>query len=84
MKEVANAMIALAAKQSQSTGSFKLAGALNVTVKTTLARPEKTCVSPITKKPWVVKAKPWSRTLRVSPTKKFKGMVKFARGTGDD
>ena len=75
VKETMEALMALAAKQLKATGSFKLAGALNLKLKKKPARPAKKGVNPFTKEPCVFKAKPASQTVRALPMKKFKEMV---------
>merc|ERR1712013_751615 len=73
VKEAAEALMSVAAKQLKSAGSFKIAGALNLKLKP--ARPARKGVNPFTKEPCVFKAKPASVTVRALPMKKFKEMV---------
>merc|ERR1719231_2019242 len=64
VKEVAEAIITVAAAQLKKTGQFKLAGALNMKLKKKPARPARKGVNPFTKEPCVFKAKPASKTVR--------------------
>ena len=57
VKDIAEAMMSLAAKQLNATGSFKLAGALNMKLKKKPARQATEGVRPITKEPCVFKAR---------------------------
>ena len=71
VQEIAEAMMALAAKQLSATGSFKLAGALNMKLTKKPARPATEGVRPITKEPCVFKARKASLKLNVTATKKL-------------
>merc|ERR1719240_1654576 len=75
VKEVAEAVVALAATQLKKTGQFKFAGALNMKLKKKPAQPARKGVNPFTKEPCVFKAKPASQTVRALPMKKFKELV---------
>merc|ERR1712111_79359 len=75
VKEVAEAVIALAATQLKKSGQFKFAGALNMKLKKKPAQAARKGVNPFTKEPCVFKAKPASKTVRALPMKKFKEMV---------
>merc|ERR1712080_797507 len=75
VKAVVEGVIAVAAEQLKKTGSFKIAGALNLKLKKKPARSAKKGVNPFTKEPCVFKAKPASKTVRALPMKKFKEMV---------
>merc|ERR1712176_1022731 len=75
VKECVEAYMALAATQLKTSGSFKLAGAINMKLKKKPARPAKKGVNPFTKEPCVFKAKPASKTVRALPMKKFKEMI---------
>merc|ERR1712226_1209020 len=75
VKEVAEAVIALAAEQLKKSGQFKFAGALNMKLKKKPATAARKGANPFTKEPCVFKAKPASKTVRVLPMKKFKQMV---------
>merc|ERR1711924_126793 len=74
VKEVAEAVVALAATQLKS-GQFKFAGALNMKLKKKPAQAARKGVNPFTKEPCVFKAKPASQTVRALPMKKFKELV---------
>merc|ERR1712170_2543 len=75
VKEVTEAVVALAAAQLKKTGQFKFAGALNMKLKKKPARAARKGVNPFTKEPCVFKAKPASQTVRALPMKKFKELV---------
>ena len=78
VEEIAEAMMALAATQLNATGSFKLAGALNMKLKKKPARQATEGVHPITKEPCIFKARNASQTLRTTAMKHFVLMVMFA------
>merc|ERR1712151_1115078 len=59
----------------EKAGSFKIAGALNLKLKSKPATPARKGVNPFTKEPCVFKAKPASKTVRALPMKKFKELV---------
>ena len=71
VEAIAEAMIALAAKQLNETGSFKLADAFTMKLTKKPARKAMDGVHPITKEPCVFKARSASQTLRAKPLKKF-------------
>merc|ERR1712060_132066 len=75
VKQCVEAYMALAAAQLKTSGSFKLAGAINMKLKKKPARPAKKGVNPFTKEPCVFKAKPASQTVRALPMKEFKEMI---------
>merc|ERR1712110_41760 len=75
VKAVVEGIVTIAAEQLKKSGSFKLAGALNMKLKKKLARPARKGVNPFTKEPCVFKAKPASKTVRALPMKKFKEMI---------
>merc|ERR1712167_551358 len=75
VKGAVEAMVALAAAQLKSAGSFKLAGALNLKLKKKPARAAKKGVNPFTKEPCVFKANPASKTVRALPMRKFKELI---------
>merc|ERR1712226_1571294 len=77
VKVAVESLLALAADQLKKNGSFKIAGALNLKLKSKPARPARKGVNPFTKEPCVFKAKPASKTVRVLPMKKFKAMVNW-------
>merc|ERR1712096_192359 len=70
VKAVMEGVIAIAAEQLKKTGSFKIAGALNLKLKKKPARPARKGINPFTKEPCVFKAKPASKTVRALPMKK--------------
>ena len=65
----------LAATELKKNGKFKLGGVLNIKLKKKPAEAARKGDIPFTKGPCVFKAKPVSKTVRVLPMKKFKGMV---------
>merc|ERR1712076_276179 len=75
VKVAVESLFALAADQLKKNGSFKIAGALNLKLKSKPARPARKGVNPFTKEPCVFKAKPASKTVKGFPMKKFKEMV---------
>ena len=75
VKQCVETYMALAASQLKASGSFKVAGAINMKLKQKPARPAKKGVNPFTKEPCVFKAKPASKTVRALPMKKFKEMI---------
>merc|ERR1712187_972095 len=75
VKGVVEAMVGVAADQLKKTGSFKIAGALNLKLKQNPATPARRGVNPFTKEPCVFKAKPASKTVKALPMKKLKVLV---------
>merc|ERR1711953_1447612 len=76
VKGVMEALVGVAADQLKKAGSFKIAGALNLKLKSKPATPARKGVNPFTKEPCVFKAKPASKTVRALPMKKLKQLVK--------
>merc|ERR1711894_706179 len=75
VKDVVEGIMGVAAKELKKSGGFKLAGMLNLKLKSRPATPAKKGVNPFTKEPCVFKAKPASKTVRASALTKFKGLV---------
>merc|ERR1712048_1429292 len=75
VKGVMEALVGVAADQLKKSGSFKIAGALNLKLKSKPATPARKGVNPFTKEPCVFKAKPASKTVRALPMKKLKELV---------
>merc|ERR1712217_938647 len=75
VKGVMEALVGVAADQLKKSGSFKIAGALNLNLKSKPATPARKGVNPFTKEPCVFKAKPASKTVRALPMKKLKEMI---------
>merc|ERR1712060_87531 len=75
VKAVVEGLVAVAGEELKKTGSFKLAGALNLKLKKKPATPARKGVNPFTKEPCVFKAKPASKTVKAVPMKKLKEMV---------
>ena len=71
VEEIVGAMMALAAKQLNATGSFKLAGPLNMKLKKKPARQATEGVRPITKEHCVFKARKASHKLKITATKQL-------------
>merc|ERR1712080_16133 len=72
VKGTMEALVGVAADQLKKTGSFKIAGALNLKLKSKPATPARKGVNPFTKEPCVLKAKTASKTVRALPMKKLK------------
>merc|ERR1712070_340420 len=75
VKAAVETVLGLAAAQTKTNGSFKVAGMLNLKLKVRPATPARRGVNPFTKEPCVFKAKPASKTVRALPMKKLKVMV---------
>merc|ERR1719230_784728 len=75
VKAAVEGLVAVAAAQLKKSGSFKVAGMLNLKLKVRPATKARKGVNPFTKEPCVFKAKPASKTVRVVPMKKLKELV---------
>merc|ERR1712151_31099 len=75
VKQAVEAVVGVAADQLKKTGSFKIAGMLNLKLKSKPATPARKGVNPFTKEPCVFKAKPASKTVKALPMKKLKELV---------
>merc|ERR1712046_194050 len=75
VKGAMEALMGVAAIELKKTGSFKIAGTLNLKLKQKPATPARKGVNPFTKEPCVFKAKPASKAVRVLPMKKLKELV---------
>merc|ERR1712019_163475 len=75
VKSVIEGLVTVAADELKKSGSFKLAGALNMKLKKKPATPARKGVNPFTKEPCVFKAKPASKTVKAFPMKKLKEMI---------
>merc|ERR1712072_4260 len=64
VKGVVDTLMGVAAEQVKKSGSFKLAGMLNMKLKNKPATRARKGVNPFTKEPCVFKAKPASKTVR--------------------
>ena len=72
-KGVVEALMAVACAEIKKNGNFKLAGMLNMKLKTKAASPaKKKGINPFTEEPCVFKAKPASKTVKVLALKKMK------------
>ena len=65
----------VAAGELKKSGSFKVAGCLNMKLKKKPATPARKGANPFTKEPCVFKAKPASKTVRGLAMKQLKEMV---------
>ena len=84
VKEIAEAMVAIAAEQMKEFGSFKFADAINIKLKKKPATPSRVWICPDTYEPFLIKGKPASQTLRAVPNKKFVLMVIYSGCRGED
>ena len=75
VKGVVTTYIELAAAELKKSGTFKMAGCLNLKLKKKSATPARKGVNPFTKEPCVFKAKPASKTVRALAMKKLKELV---------
>merc|ERR1712196_758984 len=75
VKGVIDAYMGVAVEQVKKSGSFKLAGMINMKLKNKPATKARKGVNPFTKEPCVFKAKPASKTVRGIAMKKFKELV---------
>merc|ERR1719408_565385 len=75
VKAAVEAFMAVGVKELKKNGSFKVAGMLNLKLKTRPARPARKGVNPFTKEPCVFKAKPASKTVRALALKKLKDII---------
>ena len=76
VKAAIDGVFRLAATELKKSGSFKLAGMLNLKLKVRPATKARKGVNRFTKEPYVFKAKRASKTLRAIPTKKLRELVK--------
>merc|ERR1712167_2927 len=75
VKGTVEAIMGVASEELKKTGSFKLAGMLNMKLKKKPATPARKGVNPFTKEPCVFKAKPASKTVKVLAMKKLKEAI---------
>merc|ERR1719284_1074068 len=75
LKAAVEAFMAVGVTELKKNGSFKVAGMLNLKLKTRPARPARKGVNPFTKEPCVFKAKPASKTVRALALKKLKDII---------
>ena len=59
----------------KKNSKFKVGGVLNMKLKKKPAKAARKGINPFTKEPRVFKAKPASKTVKMFPMKKFKGIV---------
>ena len=74
----------LAAEQMKKHGSFKLTGMLNFKLVVKPARQQRQGVHPKTKEPYTFKAKPASRTAKITPLNKLKEMINASEESSSD
>merc|ERR1719443_1539550 len=74
-KAVVEALMDVAVSEVKKSGSFKLAGMLNMKLKNKPATKAKKGINPFTKEPCVFKAKPASKTVKCFAMKKLKEML---------
>merc|ERR1711918_22854 len=72
VKGVVDAFMGVAAEQVKKSGSFKLAGMLNMKLKSKPATKARKGINPFTKEPCVFKARPASKTVKCFAMKKLK------------
>merc|ERR1719329_1969665 len=72
VKAAVEAVMEIAVGEIKKSGSFKLAGMLNLKLKKKPAQAARKGVNPFTKEPCVFKAKPASSTVKVIAMKKIK------------
>merc|ERR1711898_17080 len=75
VKGVVEALMGVAVEQVKKSGSFKLAGMLNMKLKNKPATKVKKGINPFTKEPCVFKAKPASKTVKCFAMKKLKELL---------
>merc|ERR1711903_317533 len=75
VKSVVEGILGVAAEELKKSGSFKLAGMLNLKLKKKPATAARKGVNPFTKEPCVFKAKPASKTVKVLAMKKLKEAI---------
>merc|ERR1719460_1589883 len=75
VKGVVEAVMGVAVAELKKSGSFKLAGMLNMKLKNKPAQKARKGINPFTKEPCVFKAKPASKTVRCLPMKKLKELL---------
>lgn len=79
-KQVSEVFDALASEVEKAIGPggpevFTIPGMCKITVKHKEARPEREGINPFTKEPTIFKAKPASKTVKVTALKKLKDMA---------
>merc|ERR1712110_890505 len=75
VKGAMEGLMAIAGEELKKTGSFKIAGMLNLKLKKKKATPARKGVNPFTKEPCVFKAKPASKTVKGFPLAKLKELI---------
>merc|ERR1719262_666813 len=75
VRGVVDAYMGVAVAQVKKSGSFKVAGMINMKLKNKPATKARKGINPFTKEPCVFKAKPASKTVRGIAMKKLKEML---------
>merc|ERR1712139_433429 len=75
VRAVVDALMGVAVGELKKSGSFKLAGMLNMKLKNKPATKARKGINPFTKEPCVFKAKPASKTVKCFAMKKLKEML---------
>merc|ERR1719235_2582601 len=75
VRKVMESMMEVAVGELKKSGSFKLAGMLNMKLKNKPAQKKRKGINPFTKEPCVFKAKPASKTVRCMALRKLKDML---------
>merc|ERR1712059_224619 len=75
VKGVVESLMDVATKELKKTGSFKIAGMMNMNLKNKPATKARKGINPFTKEPCVFKAKPASKTVKCFAMKKLKEML---------
>merc|ERR1712093_255268 len=75
VKGVVDTFMGVAVDQVKKSGSFEVAGMLNMKLKNKPATKARTGINPFTKEPCVFKAKPASKTVKCFAMKKLKEML---------
>merc|ERR1711937_1501 len=76
VKGVVDTFMGVAVEQVKKSGSFKLAGMLNMKLKNKPATKARKGINPFTKEPCVFKAKPASKTVKCFAMKKLKDALR--------
>ena len=82
--EIAEAMVAIAAKQVKEFCSFKFADAISIQLKKKPATAARSWIFPDTYEPFFIMGKPASQTLRAVPNTKFVLIVIHSDLRGED
>merc|ERR1712046_331229 len=75
VRGVVDALMGVATEQVKKSGSFKLAGMVNMKLKNKPATKARKGINPFTKEPCVFKARPASKSVKCYAMKKLKEML---------